>query len=646
MLHSWLTIAAGFLWVFAVWASFAGWGGLLARIAGLSRGLAMDACLGVAFAVFLGGLVNWLRIMGPALAIGLVVAGAILATLHYLPALRYSRMPSLPANGTARLLLAATALLLALAVFGHVFSTDFNRFDDYPAYLVYPQKMLQTGSLGFEPFSERRLLTSVGGFYFLHGLVLAGAGIFFLHAIDPALGLALCLLLLESALRRHAIGLTARLCVLILVCLLMPSIVNLTAITLPIALMLYAYFLFETDADPARPTRPSPGRILALALVGAALTAIKSAYLPWIGAFLALVYAVRIIAARFAPRSLFEPACVAAATVLAFLPWMLANLRDVGTLLYPVLGQGYNASQYGFFPPVWAMPSGAVLADTMIGDGRVFGPRLLAAAVITALALGNRPGRNRGAPVPTLSFLAGCLALFATIVVGTGADSLERYTYPAIAAALMVSVYCFAVTAAPNVRPAAIAATAALCLVAIVTDAHQLAQYYGHAVSNFGVAVLGPRIRPAMLVDILTRDDGAEAKAIARMQAAVPAGAPFLERLDYPFLLDFRRNQVLVADWPGAVSLPPGMPVHKGAEPLAAYLMQHTPIRYLAYAYGDEALFPFADRGQLPASPWIQLDSKNAFAFQDALSSLMQIRRLAFKDDTRAVIDIAGGAAN
>ena len=418
MLHYWLTIAGGFLWVLAVWASFAGWGGLLGRIVGLPRDVAMDCCLGVAFAVVLGGLVNLLRIMGPTLAIGLVAAGAVLAAVRYLPVLRQLRRPSLPVGGLAKLLIAATALLVAVAVFGHVFSTDFNRIDDYPAYLVYPQKMLATGSLGFEPFSERRLLTSVGGLYFLHGLILAGADFFFLHAIDPALGLGLCLLLLESALRRHGVGLIARLSVLILVCLLVPSVVNLTAITLPIALMLYAYFLFEGGTETGR---RSPGRIVALALVAAALVAIKSPYLPWIGAFLALAYGCRIIAARFSWRSLVEPACVALGTVLAFLPWMAANLRDVGTLLYPVLGPGYNASQYGFFPPVWAMPSDARLVSTILGEGRVFGPRMLATVIIIALALRIGSRRTRSAALLALSFLGGCLALFATIVIGTGA---------------------------------------------------------------------------------------------------------------------------------------------------------------------------------------------------------------------------------
>jgi len=141
-----------------------------------------------------------------------------------------------------------------------------------------------------------------------------------------------------------------------------------------------------------------------------------------------------------------------------------------------------------------------------------------------------------------------------------------------------------------------------------------------------------------MLVAVVTRDGARE--AVRRMQDAIPAGAVFLERLDYPFLLDFRRNDILVADWPGAVSLPPGMPVLQGPEPLAGYLLRVS-VRYVAYAYGDEAAFPLSERDLVPNVPLIRLDSRLSYDFQANLSALMKTRRLLFEDRTRAVIDLA-----
>ena len=72
------------------------------------------------------------------------------------------------------------------------------------------------------------------------------------------------------------------------------------------------------------------------------------------------------------------------------------------------------------------------------------------------------------------------------------------------------------------------------------------------------------------------------------MQQSIPQGETVLARLAYPFLLDFKRNRIFIADWPGGASLPPGMPSFKGAEALANYLISKS-IRYVAYSYANEA---------------------------------------------------------
>ena len=646
-------------WVLCVCVGLLGWGGGLARLLGLPRDPGAAICLGVAFAVCCGGLVDLLRIMGLALALGFVLIGILLAAVLYLPVAGRLRKPALlisvlPAGWLTRLLLAATLLLGAIAVFGHVYYPDFSRFDDYPGYLVFPEKLLTTGSLGFEPFSERRLVTSLGGLYFLQALVLAGADFFFLHLFDPALGVGLTLLLLEAAMRRHRVVPAWRLGVLLFALLLMPPIVNLSAILLPVPLMLFAYLLVVADPE----VEPSLGRIVALALVAVALIAIKPAYLPWIGSFLALVYGRRIVLDRFRLRSWYEPAAIAALTVVLLLPWLLANLRETGTAMYPVFGSGFHASRYGDYLPVWAILTAARVFSMSLHESPVLGPQLLVCGLIFVLALrapirsADHRSADRRANAVTLYFLLSCLLLLVVIAVGTAMEDLVRYSYPGMAAGLVVALYYMAVAASSGdgavatdsgttVGRGKVAAVVVACLVVVVNNAHGLVQYYGHAVTNLGIAVLGPNFRPTMLVNLLNRDGGAERQAVLRMQQAIPTGTPFLERLDYPFLLDFRRNDVLVADWPGAVSLPPGMPMFQGPEPLAAYLLGVS-IRYVAYAYGNESLFLRADLNLPPGdAPWIELDAKRAFDFQDNLAALMQTRRLVFKDATRAVIDLA-----
>ena len=57
-----------------------------------------------------------------------------------------------------------------------------------------------------------------------------------------------------------------------------------------------------------------------------------------------------------------------------------------------------------------------------------------------------------------------------------------------------------------------------------------------------------------------------------KMQESIPKGETLLTRLETPFLLNFKRNKIFIADWPGGASPPPGMPLFKGSEPLADYL--------------------------------------------------------------------------
>ncbi|MFI4982504.1 MAG: hypothetical protein ACHQIO_19305, partial [Nevskiales bacterium] len=344
---------------------------------------------------------NLFRIMSPALAIGFVLIGTLLAAVQYLPAVHLPRGPVLPAGVATRLPLAVTVLLAALAIFGQVFYPEFHGIDDYSAYLVFPEKLLTTGSLGFEPFSERRLQASLGGMYFLHALVLAGADLFFLHVIDPALGLGLSLLLLESAMRRHGVVLTWRLGVLLFALLLVPNVVwlNLTGVLLPVALMIFAYLLLEAAPD-LEPGPRSLGRTVALSLVAAALIAIKPAYLPWIGGFLAAAYLRRVALDRWRLRSWREPAAIAALTLVMLLPWMAANLRDVGTAMYPVLGIGFHSSRYGSYPPVWTMPVSADYRGYVWDDSRILAQQVLACGLIFALALrvsARSGGREAGA---------------------------------------------------------------------------------------------------------------------------------------------------------------------------------------------------------------------------------------------------------
>ncbi|MEG4290639.1 hypothetical protein Q5692_18795 [Microcoleus sp. C2C3] len=63
-----------------------------------------------------------------------------------------------------------------------------------------------------------------------------------------------------------------------------------------------------------------------------------------------------------------------------------------------------------------------------------------------------------------------------------------------------------------------------------------------------------------------------EREKYSKVLDSVPEGEIVLTRLDKPFLMNFKKHTIWIADWPGGASLPPGMPSFKGEQALADYL--------------------------------------------------------------------------
>src|SRR4028118_678173 len=105
------------------------------------------------------------------------------------------------------------------------------------------------------------------------------------------------------------------------------------------------------------------------------------------------------------------------------------------------------------------------------------------------------------------------------------------------------------------------------------------------------------------------------------MLDSVPQKSIVLTRLDNPFLMNFKKHTIWIADYPGGASLPPGMPSFKGEEALADYLLSQS-IRYVAYSYANEANFPRKSLEvllRLEGSFWQKNQALNTVEFQESL---------------------------
>jgi hypothetical protein len=127
----------------------------------------------------------------------------------------------------------------------------------------------------------------------------------------------------------------------------------------------------------------------------------------------------------------------------------------------------------------------------------------------------------------------------------------------------------------------------------------------------------------------------------ARMQQSIPQGETVLTRLAYPFVLDFKRNRIFIADWPGGASPPPGMPSFKGDEALANYLISKS-IRYVAYSYANEANFSWKLYGKRinHGNNQIRTTARHTFDFQYNLKQLGKTRKRIYDDGYIFVLDL------
>jgi hypothetical protein len=525
------------------------------------------------------------------------------------------------------------AVIVALAIvryLGSVGSTQFNAHDDLQGYFVFPVKMLATGSLGSDPFSERRLMTSLGGQSFLQTFLLAARGVESLHMLDLGIGTVVLLSLVVGLGGR--LGLSARAQVLVLLGLLLMPVptANITA-TLTASALLLA--LISTATMTPIHESGLRGKLTAMGLLAGAACSMKSQIIPSVGLVTALCFAIETI--RSPSRMRTAAWCLAAGLLAAAidLPWMVSMYQSSGTPLYPLLGKGYHASVYGEF----AGPSSAIQAASAVRSLMITASNALFVA-FALLALEVASVRRRGVLTDPIAGVAlGTIGGALATALASGGFSPERYTFSILLAGVMaVLCHALALPRTASFAGASPAVAASLVGAALIgsgwNESRLMYQGFGKEIRN---AIRNTRIA--------SRDDR---ERIASAQASLPEGATVLERVTQPFLFDFARNRILIADYPGAASPPPGMPAFRGEEALAAYLLSQS-IRYVVYSYANEAAFTrtlYGERLGPEQHPWIRSEARHTFDFQDNLLRLRDSRTRLYDDGEIVVMDLSSRA--
>ncbi len=618
-------------WVAIVFVAITGFG---AFVLGLWRmrkvSLALASVTGISVVILLGGCFNLMHAISPLVRIALVVVG-VLGFLLMRPALVPPsisdplRVEPRGKSPWTRAVLFLAAFVFIIRFSASVHTPYYQHDDDYNFYLAAPVKMDALHQYAPDPFSERRVMSSLGGNYFLQSLVLAELPIEDVQMADRALGL---LLLVCVAI---GLGTVFRLrplqrALLGLFLLLTPQLqFNLTLVILPYALFCGLVFL-AADADELD-SRPLLQALL-LGAAAATIASFKSTYLPHGVLFflcIGLLHARRSgVPAGWRTILFASLGCVG-----VLLPWMIASHTASGTWFYPLLGKGYQYSAYGLFPAPSSGNSLKIIVKVLLFNVPLLG------VLVAEWFWCERDERTRILAALTAS------ALVASILVGmaTGGDSVRRYNYPAILAAILLLYIAASRKAnlAPSMRARSLEwASAVLCVcLAMYIGFNSWTHEYAMTLKCLRTSLTDFRIEPETTV-----------QAYSAMERAIPAGPDgAIATVDYPFLLDFKSHDIAIADIPGAASLPPGWPSRSDGNALAAYLLSHHR-RYLALTYTSSTLAEVETREQSEladhsTTQWIQSEAQIRLASYRQYDQLIHSRRHLYENGNLIVLDLA-----
>jgi hypothetical protein len=304
---------------------------------------------------------------------------------------------------------------------------------------------------------------------------------------------------------------------------------------------------------------------------------LRQSYLPSAGATVAVYFLLRLRSPAERPALLRQMARVGAATFVALLPWMLTSFANARTFLYPLMtgntnpGWGLLGKVNGWEEDRW------FLINTFY-----FEPVRTIVFFVLAGCLLRATRRTDAIRAQLFGALIGFALLVHSFQASIYYDSIERY-YFAFLVAYVLAVTLF--TTRGKLTRLGRALPAVLVVIALVLHIYESRE---NLLKTYTGWVTGAEQWRTTRNPDRGRAVDASRALYARVQNAVPRGARMVVMVDYPYLFDFRRNDILNFDQPGAVSPQPHVPYFKGPEALVPYFRQ-LGLRYLVFNIGNSS---------------------------------------------------------
>jgi hypothetical protein len=552
------------------------------------------------------------KIAGGAQMAAISLFGFLIATTHtYLRIIdrfKYGKVFS-------RIKISLFQLLVILAAsYSYTLGTlnrNFNGSDDFEGYFVFARKFNQLGTMGNEFFSERRLVSSVGGQSLIDSIFLQFLPIEYIHASDLGFGFLALIATVILFLRTRSWTKNQISLVILIICLINPMSANITS-TYLLSLLIFALLVFVTDQKLQ--FRFKDQVIVAMIAVGG--MTLKNSTTPFILGIVLLYSFLEIKKTRVTLSSKWRILSVYLVALILWIPWGFGLYLSCATFQYPLLGSGNHGSRYGTFNH-----SSDVFSLDFLRS--LFGPIYYApsysiAMMFAALIAGYVLIESRRSKRDVIFILYGAFllsALYIAITIGTSGYSNYRYVFPAILA-FLVFVLQF-------MTKAKLLSLSIILLMCISFSFSQL------AINKWGYASLVARFNPTVIAESNLPDREPQ---VEKIQNAILTHSKVLLRTSYNFMFDFRKNDYQIADFPGAVSPPPGIPNFGSSKDMYLYLVSQD-IDYVVFQYSN--LFDKeSNSGRIAkdANSWLKAEALNAFAFHDRMMEISKILEVVYDD--------------
>ena len=563
-----------FVWGLCVIVSWMGWGSLLQQALKIpdkrSPDWGLRAGWGAAVAIAIGGVLNLCHLSTQPFVVAVVLIGviaeasaAITRFRQWWPRyrrVRATRKTPEHLRRTKQRLVAAIIFVgpcvvaLAFLYVGSVHQPyGLSTYDDFLAYLVFPLRMLQTGTL-IEPFSQRRLAT-FGGHAFLNAMVFSGSS----QDMAWTLEMGICPIVIAGLIYGFLRPRTTRgfyFAGLLILISFVTAVPRVNTQSLATGVMMFLTLFRTLALEKAVPLQRN--RIeWATFIVVAAVSTLRVNDL--IAGFGALILSRAFAATGHSmPGRLKRAGFDSCKACLFLLPWSVLLFASSRTFLWPLM----HGNERGFR---LLLRTDSSLAALLRWIGTFFLwdpiPILIAPLVLPILFASVRRGKNSRTALCTA--IAGLAATIITLAGNSPAvnftKDIYRFTFPILFSASLAMLMA-TMTAREVIHRKAANLVAAIALVAY-------AIYLGNPRYQWEMNLAGMRA-PAPSVALFSSDQA----DYRDLQESIPEGASVLAILNCPNLLNYRRNTIFNADMLLPEGPYPGPPFFEGPDALKRYL--------------------------------------------------------------------------